>query len=150
MSKIITRFLPLLALVFFHANDAGAQQRAPAPNLKLGDAVVTGFSGTVTPDAAQRSGSNKAAIDLTFINPDGPSARIVDLSKPGYVWDGRLFAARKTFDVLAKGIGHVFGVALDDAKPSNIYVAATSVFGLLIVGRGRDGLPERRNKGPNV
>jgi hypothetical protein len=56
----------------------------------------------------------------------------------------------KTFDVLVKGIGHVFGVALDDAIPPNIYVAATSVFGPQIVGRGRDGLPERRNKGQNV
>src|ERR1035437_9890592 len=147
MSKIITRLLPLLALVFFHANDAGAQQPNRPPNLNLGDAVVTGFSGTVTPDATQRGGSNKAAIDLTFINPDGPSARIVDLSKPGYVWDGRLYAAPKTFDVLAKDVGQVFGVALDDASPPNIYVAATSVFGLNIVGRGRDGLPERRKKG---
>jgi hypothetical protein len=60
------------------------------------------------------------------------------------------YAARKTFDVLAKSIGHVFGVVLDDAIPPNIYVAATSVFGLNIVGRGRDGLPERRNKGQNV
>ena len=150
MSKISARLLPLLLLVFFHANDAGAQQPNQPPNLNLGDAVVTGFSGTVTPDAAQRGGSNKAAIDLTFIIPDGPSARIVDLSKPGYVWDGRLYAAPKTFDVLAKDVGQVFGVALDDASPPNIYVAATSVFGLNIVGRGRDGLPERRNKGQNV
>ena len=147
MSKIIARLLPLLALVFFHANDAGAQQPNRPPNLNLGDAVVTGFSGTVTPDATQRGGSNKAAIDLTFINPDGPSARVIDVSKPGYVWDGRLYTARKTFDVLAKDVGQVFGVALDDASPPNIYMAATSVFGLNIVGRGRDGLPERRKKG---
>jgi hypothetical protein len=63
------------------------------------------------------------------------------LSKPGYVWDGWLFAAPKTFDVLAKDVGQVFGVALDDQTPPNIYVAATSVFGLQIVGHGRDGLP---------
>ena len=146
MSKIITRLLPLLALVFFHANDAGAQQPNRPPNLNLGDAVVTGFSGTITLDATRR-GSNKSATDLTFINPDGPSARIIDVSRPGYVWDGRLFTAPKTFDVLAKDVGQVFGVALDDQTPPNIYVAATSVFGLNIVSRGRDGLPERRKKG---
>ena len=146
MSKIITRLLPLLAFAFFHAHDAGAQQPNRPPNLNLGDAVVTGFSGTVTPDATQRGGSNKAAIDLTFINPDGPSARVIDVSKPGYVWDGRLYTARKTFDVLAKDVGQVFGVALDDASPPNIYVAATSVFGLNIVSRGRDGLPNEGTK----
>src|SRR5665811_332695 len=31
-------------------SDAGAQQPNRPPNLNLGDAVVTGFSGTVTPD----------------------------------------------------------------------------------------------------
>jgi hypothetical protein len=106
---------------FFHANDAGAQQPNRLTILNLGDAVITGFSGTITPDATQRGGANKAAIDLTFINPDGPSTRIVDLNKPGYLWDGRLCAAPKTFDVLAKDIGQVFG--------------------LQIVGHGRDGLP---------
>ena len=146
MSKIIARLLPLLLLVFFHANDAGAQQPNRPPNLNLGDAVVTGFSGIITSDETRR-GSNKSATDLTFINPDGPSARIIDVGRPGYVWDGRLFAAPKTFDVLAKDVGQVFGVALDDQTPPNIYVAATSVFGLNIVSRGRDGLPERRKKG---
>jgi hypothetical protein len=148
LPKLVTRLLPLL-LFFFQFDPASAQQRDPALTLKLGDAVVTGFSGTITPDATRR-GSNKSATDLTFINPDGPSARIIDVSRPGYLWDGRLFAAPKPFDVLAKDVGQVFGVALDDATPPNIYVAATSVFGLQIVGRGRDGLPERRNKGQNV
>ena len=90
---------------------------------------------------------NKSAIDFTFINPDRPSVRVIDVSRPGYVWDGRLFAAPKKFDVFAKDVGQVFGVALDDASPPNIYVAATSVFGLNLVSRGRDGSPERRKKG---
>ena len=89
----------------------------------------------------------QSAIDLTFINPDGPSARVVDIRQPGFVWDGRLLAAPKTFDVLAKDVGQVFGIALDDQTPPNIYVAATSMFGLNIVNRGRDGSPERRKKG---
>jgi hypothetical protein len=146
LPKFITRLLPLL-LLFVHFNSASAQQPSPAPNLKLGDAVVTGFSGTITPDAAKKRPRNQSANDLTFINPDGLSARIVDVSKPGYVWDGRLFQAPKTFDVLAKDVGQVFGVALDDQTPPNIYVAATSVFGLNIVSRGRDGSAERKTKG---
>ena len=146
MSKTITRLLLLLLIAAFYPGTAGAQQPDRPPNLNLGDAVVTGFSGT-WPRPGQPRPANKSAIDLTFINPDGPSARIVNVGKPGYVWDGRLLQAPKTFDVLAKDVGQVFGVALDDATPPNIYLAATSLFGLNIVGRGRDGSPERRKKG---
>ena len=111
MSKVLVRLLPLLLVVLFYSSPAGAQQPDRPPSLKMGDAVVTGFSGTIAPDAAKKRPRNQSANDLTFINPDGPSVRIVDVSKPGYVWDGRLFQAPKTFDVLAKDIGQVFGVA---------------------------------------
>ena len=149
MSRIIARLLPLLLLVVFqlHSGNAEAQQPDRSPSLNLGDAVVTGFSGTLPPDATKPHPANRSAIDLTFINPDGPSARVIDIRQPGFVWDGRLLAAPKIFDVLAKDVGQVFGIALDDQAPPNIYVAATSMFGLNIVDRGRDGLPERRKKG---
>jgi len=145
--KIIARLLPLLLVTLFQPGFATAQQADHPPSLKLGDAVVTGFSGTLPPEPGKPLPRGKSATDLTFINPNRPSVRIIDVSKPGYVWDGRLFQAPKTFDVLAKDVGQVFGVALDDQSPSNIYVAATSMFGLNIVGRGRDGLPVRRKKG---
>ena len=78
MSRIITRLLPLLLLVLLlHPGNALAQQRDRAPGLTLGDAVVTGFSGTTAPDPAKPRPTNKSAIDLTFIDPDAPSARIV-------------------------------------------------------------------------
>ena len=146
MLKNFTRFLPLLLLCYWLPAGAHAQQPNPAPNLNLGDAVVTGFSGTIAADPA-KSRPNKSAIDLTFINPDGPSARIVGIGRPGYVWDGRLFQAPKTFDVFAKDTGQVFGVALDDQPAPNIYLAATSAFGLNLIGRGADGQPERRKVG---
>src|SRR6185436_4417363 len=81
------------------------------------------------------------------ITPEGPSARIVGIGRPGYVWDGRFFQAPKTFDVFARDVGQVFGVALDDQAAPNLYFAATSAFGLNLVGRGPDGLPERRKVG---
>jgi len=84
---------------------------------------------------------------LLSSTPTDRRPRVVNIGQPGYVWDGRLLTAPKTFDVLAKDVGQVFGVALDDQTPPNIYVAATSVFGLNIVGRGSDGLPQRRKKG---
>ncbi len=109
--------------------------------------MVTGFSGTLAPDANNRRPANKSAADLTFIDPDGVSARILDVSRPGFVWDGRVFPAPKKFEVLAKDVGQVFGIALDDQQAPNIYLSATSVFGLNIVKRGRDGSPERMKKG---
>jgi len=124
-----------------------AQQSDHKLPLSLGDAVVTGFSGTVAPKPDQARPANKSITDLTFIDTNGPSVRIVDLTHPGYAWDGRLLSAPKTFDVLARDVGQVFGVALDDQPAPNIYVAATSVFGLNIVRRGRDGQPERMKKG---
>lgn len=145
MSKIIRFILPLALL--FHPDFALAQQSSPPPNLSLGDAIVTGFSGTVATDTGQRRPANTSAADLTFIDPDGASVRIFDIAKPGYVWDGRLFSAPTKFAVSAKDVGQVFGVALDDQPTPNVYVAATSVFGLNIVSRGRDGRPERRRKG---
>jgi hypothetical protein len=154
LPNFVARLLPLVLLCLFHSGIAAAQQAAQQSDrlpLKLGDAIVTGFSGTIAPDPAQPRPANKSVADLTFINPDGPSARIVDVSRPTYVWDGRLFTAPKTFDVFAKDVGQVFGVALDVSAqpnvPPNVYVAATSMFGLNIVSRARDGSPERRKKG---
>lgn len=154
--KIITRLLP--ALFLLHSGMAIAQQPERPPIVGLSDAVISGFSGTVAPDPKKPRPPNKSVIDLTFINPEGFSARVTSIARPGYVWDARLFPALKTFDVFAKDVGQVFGIALDDqftppmpkqipqAAP-NIYLGATSAFGLHLVGRGPDGQPERRKIG---
>ena len=148
MFRITPRLFPLVLLCHLFSGSAAAQQPVRPPNLNLGDAVVTGFSGTIAPDPTKPLPPNKSAVDLTFINPDGPSARIIGVGRPGYVWDGRLFQAPKTFDVFAKDAGQLFGVALDDQPAPNIYLAATSAFGLNLVGRGgTDGQPERRKVG---
>jgi uncharacterized repeat protein (TIGR01451 family) len=147
LARIFARLLPLILLCHFLPASADAQQPNNPPNLNLGDAVVTGFSGTIGPDPAKPRPASKSAVDLTFINPDGPSARIVDIGRPGFVWDGRLLPTPRTFDVFAKDVGQVFGVALDDQPAPNIYLAATSAFGLNLVGRGAGGQPERRKVG---
>ena len=145
LARIFARLLPLILLCHFFPTGADAQQPNSPPNLNLGDAVVTGFSGTIAPDPAKPRPASKSAVDLTFINPDGASARIVGIGRPGVSWNGGLFAAPKTFDVLAKQVGQVNGVTFDGA--GNIYLAATSAFGLNLVGRGVDGQPERRKIG---
>ena len=145
--KIAARLLPLLLSCQLFSGSTAAQQSNALPRLNPGDAVVTGFSGTITADPTRPRPANKSAADLAFINPDGPSARIVGIGRPGYFWDGRLLQAPKVFDVFAKDVGQIFGVALDDQPAPNIYLAATAMFGLNLVDRGRDGLSERRKVG---
>ena len=79
MLKVVARLLPLLLLFHFYPDSADAQQPSGPPSLNLGDAIVTGFSGTVAPDPTKPLPAGKSAVDLTFINPDGPSARIMDV-----------------------------------------------------------------------
>jgi uncharacterized repeat protein (TIGR01451 family) len=146
MSKILRRLLPLLVLAAIFQTSTFAQQPDRPPNLNLGDLVVTGFSGTIAP-APGKLPAGKSAIDLTFIDPDGASARVVDVSRPGQVWDDHVLNAPKKFDVYARDTGQVFGVALDDAAQPNIYLASSSAYGLYLAKRGRDGLPERVKKG---
>lgn len=114
-----------------------------------GDAVVTGFSGVVEPLSEAPPPSTDEVIDETLINVEGISARINPLSSPGYVWDARVWPASKTHEFKAKDIGQVFGVTFDDAKEPNIYVTATSAYGLHITApdADNDGRAERLKKG---
>ncbi|HMN87631.1 MAG TPA: hypothetical protein PKA74_16835, partial [Bauldia sp.] len=91
-----------------------------------GSAVVTGFSGFVTNEAPE--GENP--FDYVTVNGNGPSAVVIDMSSVG--GQGELAPALKTFMVPAAQTGQVFGVALDNAPQPNIYLAATSAYGLSI------------------
>ena len=63
----------------------------------------------------------------------------------------QLVGAPKPFTVPASQVGQVFAVALDDANPPNIYVAASSAYGLPIVAPGPDGrLRHVRTGAPNA
>jgi uncharacterized repeat protein (TIGR01451 family) len=135
------------ALLLCTAGSALSQPVSPPPIVALGDGVVTGFSGVVRPDLRRPLPAGRTAADLTFINPEGPSARIVDLGNPGHVWDGRHWSAPMRRDILAKETGQVFGVALDDQPEPAIYLAATSAFGLHIVRRTAGGAMERLRTG---
>jgi hypothetical protein len=103
-----------------------------------GDAAVTGFSGALPP-AQIAPGDDPGR--LTFIDLNGPSLRIVDLQHMGGPTAAQLVGAPKPFTFSAGAIGQVFGVALDENEPANVYVAATSAYGLPIVALGPDGRP---------
>ncbi|MGC9368337.1 MAG: peptidoglycan-binding protein [Paracoccaceae bacterium] len=113
-----TARLPILAacLVALGAG-AGAQQTG----LPEGAAVITSFSGTM------RDPASGAAV----LDPGGTVARVLDVSSPGYRADGsRWEGVPERLNVAARDLGQVFGIAVDAARPANIYLAASSAFGL--------------------
>lgn len=132
------------SLVLALGNAASAQ--APRGIYAPGQAAVTGFSGGLRPFEIE---PGQDADARSFINPDGPSLRVVDLSRMGGPPEAQLVGAPKPFTVSARWIGQVFGVALDDQSPANIYVAATSAYGLSIVAPGGDGKPQHIRSGTN-
>lgn len=103
-----------------------------------GNAAVTGFSGAVPPIEIA-PGVDPA--ELTFIDENGFALRIIDLRHMSGPPAAQLVGAPKPHTWLAKDIGQVFGVAVDDATAPNIYVTASSVYGLPIVAPGPDGQP---------
>jgi hypothetical protein len=134
----------LLGLAAATAATASAQGR-PAILID-GNAVVTGFSGTQPPLPFPPSAADQAGIDL-----NGPSARIMDLQAPGAPPQAQLLTAPKPFTVVAGQVGQVFAVALDNATPPNIYLGATSSYGLPIVVPGANGATVRAKVGgPNA
>jgi hypothetical protein len=95
-----------------------------------GEAVVSGFSGASAMTPAPQ-GVDPVAV--TFIDPAGPSARVVDLRNAGGPPQAQALPAPKPFTATAAQVGQVFAVALDKAVPPNIYLAASSAYGLPIV-----------------
>jgi hypothetical protein len=144
MSKFTLRLLTSIAI--FSATGAYAED---LPILNAGDAVVTGFSGIIEPIPPDVVPPDFVTLDETLINPNGISARINALAAPGNVWDARVWPASLVREFKAHEIGQVFGVTLDDAKQPNIYVTATSAYGLHITApdADNDGRPERLKKG---
>jgi hypothetical protein len=138
-----------IAILIFGAAQIGAVFAQPVPQgiLAVGNGVFTGFSGTVPPPAPLPPGVLPA--DKTYIDLAGPSARVVDLQNMGGPPAAQLVNAPKPFTATAAQIGQVYAVALDNAMPPNIYVAATSSFGLPIVvpDKDGDGRPDRVKQG---
>jgi hypothetical protein len=121
-----------------------AAQQASTPVYGAGNAAVTGFSGALPPVQIA------AGVDpnqKTFIDLNGPSLRIVDLQSMGGPMQAQIVRAPKPFTFPAAAIGQVFGVAIDDNAPPNIYAAASSAYGLPIAAPGADGQPEHIRAG---
>src|SRR5258707_1280026 len=128
------------------AASVGAGAQGARGILIDGNAVVPGFWGTQPPLPFPPSANDQATIDL-----NGPSARVMDLQAPGAPPQAQLLTAPKPFTVVAAKVGQVFAVALDNATPPNIYLGATSSYGLPIVVPGANGATVRAKAGgPNA
>src|SRR5499426_17617 len=92
---------------------------ASAQPLQPGEAYVTRFSGFLY-------GAAGPIIDL-----NGTVGSILDVRAPGQAPQGThwLYEPQRS-PVTAAQVGQVFGVVLDDANPPNVYLAASSAFGL--------------------
>jgi len=121
-----------------------------AGTIKPGDLIVTGFPGAILASQALAPGVDP--VDRTLIDPNGPSLRVFDASNLGGAPAGKLLTPPLRMELPAGQIGQVFGMAFDNGTsegPANLYVAATSAFGLNIVGAGQapDGKPVRLKAG---
>ena len=101
-----------------------------------GDAAVSGFSGTVIKDGKP------------FIDSDGISLKVFEL-KDREPAQAQLLNVPPKLEIPARDMGQVFGIALDNATPPNIYATTTAAYGLHIVtpDSNGDGIPEPANNG---
>ena len=128
------------------ATGLAAMSAAPATAqtaiVQPGYAVVTGYAGFVLPPNPP---ADADPTDYLTIDPNGIAATVADLTKLGP--QGALSTVPKPFSLTASQVGQVFGVALDDAAAPNIYLAATSAYGLSIGAPDASGLIKRSQTG---
>jgi len=119
---------------------------------KAGDIAASSFAGTKLIRDGLQPGVDP--ISKTFLNPDGIVLRVYSVPNRGVPTAQGTLNAPAVLKVQARDIGHVFALAFDNlaangpSKPG-LYAAATSAFGLQIVGPDRDGdgKPDRLTKG---
>jgi hypothetical protein len=115
-------FSALGTAIFIAAFAAGATAQEAA--LQPGEAFATRFSGVI--EVTDVDGERDIAIDM-----DGVVGSIIDVRAPGTAPGGQHWADEpQRAAVTAEEIGQVFGIAIDDVEPANIYLTASSAFGL--------------------
>ncbi|MEQ8297184.1 MAG: peptidoglycan-binding domain-containing protein [Nitratireductor sp.] len=109
--------------------------------LSAGEAFATRFSGTT--EIILADGER-----LTLIDESGVVGSVVDVRNPGFAADGRHWIDEpQRLPVTAGQVGQVFGIAIDDGSPANIYLTATSQFGLHRDPDNTDWLPGQWGEG---
>ncbi len=139
LGRLLQRIILPAAAIFAALSFSAAAQQPQIIN--HGQIAVTGYSGSVP--VAPPAGADP--FDYLIVKTDGPSARVVDVRVLGP--QGQVSNAPETFSVTAAQVGQVFGVAIDSAPQPNIYVAATSAYGLAISVLDPSGQAKRVRKG---
>jgi uncharacterized repeat protein (TIGR01451 family) len=118
---ILKHLVGVLTVLLLAAVLAGVITRSAAAQATVqpGEAFVTRFSGTTTQGGR------------TVIDAKGTVGSVVDIRQPRATAQGQHWLDEpQRLPVTAGQVGQVFGVAIDDASPPNIYLTATSAFGL--------------------
>lgn len=128
MQRLFDRNKPRL-ISFFSMVFCAFANVAAASDILEGEAVVTSFSGvTITLEGQAMS---------TELDPNGVVARSLDLRNPDVTPMGQHWVTEPQRDIVtASEVGQVWGVALSKGEAPDIYLAASSAFG---VYRSPDG-----------
>ncbi|MHA1544994.1 MAG: hypothetical protein ACTSUY_01040, partial [Alphaproteobacteria bacterium] len=103
--------------------------------MQAGEAYATRFSGTV--EFTLDDGTKFNTLDQ-----NGVVGSIVDVRAPGFTADGRHWRDEpQRLPITAAEVGQVFGIAIDNAQPANVFLTATSAFGLHRFDDNSDWLP---------
>lgn len=122
----------LSALMLGLATTAATAQQAMRP----GEAYLTRFSGVT-------AGANGPAIDTA-----GTVGSIIDIRQPAIAPQGQHWVDEPQRQPVTAGeVGQVFGVVLDDANPPNVYLSATSAFGLHLAPGTTGWMPGQWGRG---
>jgi hypothetical protein len=114
--------------------------------------ISTGFSGQVYQrpilPAAEREAARSDPANQ-FINLDGVVASLTNIDGYGFAPNGAEVTRPALDRLYAREVGQVFGATADDASAPNLYLAATSAYGLQIIGpdRNDDHQPDRLHQG---
>ncbi len=130
--KLLQKIPVLSGLALLVALAFGPPASAQSSIYSPGDLIVTGFAGI---KQVQGLKPYPDPLDGFFIDPDGASMRIFSAGAMRTGPNGQLVPLKALFSLRAGDIGQVFAVALDDGNGGqpNIYLGATSAFGLNIV-----------------
>ncbi len=113
-------------------------------------AVTTRFSGLTRYRPVLADGARPLPDPAySFIDPDGAVAALIPISDMKRAPDASVLERAPRDRILARDTGQVFGIAIDDRPHPDLYLAATSAFGLQITGPDADGdrLPDRLRRG---
>lgn len=113
-------------------------ERPEIPLFAPGTIVTTGFPGNIDVDPyIYKDGRTTLGMpeDYLFIDPNGESATLLFTDDIGFSMGGMELTQPAYDKILARDVGLIFGIAIDQEKNRNLYLTATSAYGLYIVGQ---------------